>query len=405
MEQVATRTGSSATREWRMHTYPRVFLAAVGAAFVLVVALGSGSSTVSGRVGGDFPAFYAAGSLVVHGQDDNLYDPTAQAAAQHDLLGSEGGFLAFAYAPQVALAYAPLSLLDYRLAYVVHTALMAAALVAAMILIRPLVAVIDRWFALTIAAMIGFYPIFMAIGGGQNTAVTLLLLTWMWRSLADGHQARAGIAVALLIFRPQYALPVMALLFLGRHFGAVGWAAVGMAATWTIDAVMLGPMWVPAWLERVGPFVSTDARINGHNAIAIIGFLQALLGVDSSPAIVVGGLLSLTIATILAAVWWTESVELDLVMALTATGLVLMSPHTMFYDAGIIVITLAVLINRDPGRWPLVPIMMIAAIAQVAAPAIGFSPFAPVVAAVFLLTLREVRANATAGAPLEMVTV
>ncbi len=405
MEQVATRTDSSSTREWRMHTYPRVFLAVVGAAFLLVVGLGSGSSTVSGRVGGDFPAFYAAGSLVARGQVDDLYDPAAQAAVQTDLLGSENGFLAFAYAPQVALAYAPLSLLDYRLAYVVHTALMVAALVAAMTLIRPMVEVIDRWFALTIASVIGFYPIFMAVGGGQNTALTLLLLAWMWRSLATGREARAGIAVALLMFRPQYALPVMALLFLGRHFRAVGWAAVGMAATWTVDAVMLGPMWVSDWLGRVGPFVSADAGINGHNAVAVVGFLQALLGVDSSLAIVVGGLLSVVIAALLAAAWWTGSVELDLLMALTAAGMVLMSPHTMFYDAGIIVITLAVLVGRDPGRWPIVAMVIVAATAQVAASTVGFSPFAPVVAAVFVLTLREVRADATAGEPLEMATV
>lgn len=389
MMQTISSTDPITTREWRMRVYPRVFLGVVSAAFVLVVMLGSGSSTVGGRIGGDFPAFYSAGSMVADGNVDQLYDLSAQKVAQQDLLGPEGGFLMFPYAPHVALIYAPLSLLNYRVAYVVHTALMVAALIGALALIRPIIAVVDRWFALSVASAIGFYPILMALGGGQNTAVTLVLVAWMWRSLNDGREVPAGIAVALMMFRPQYALPLMALLLLGRHLRAVIWAAAGMATTWMVGAVMMGPLWVTDWLQSVTPFMSADADTNAHNAVAVIGVLQAALGADFTPGIAIGVALSLGIAIVLAAAWWSGLVPLDLLVALTTTGMVLMSPHTMFYDSGIVIIAVAVLVNRNPRRWPVIPMLIVAAMSQVAASTLGFSPFAPVVVALFLLALVE----------------
>jgi len=370
---------------------------------MVVVAMGSGSSTLGGRLGGDFPAFYSAGALVAGGNTDNLYDPATQAAEQAKLLGGEDGFLAFAYAPHVALAYAPLSLVGYRLAYVLHTGLMAVALVLALGLMRPMVGVVDRWFALTVASAIGFYPIFMAVGGGQNTALSLLLLVVVWRSLRDGRDAGAGMAVALLMFRPQYAVPLLGLLFVGRHVKAVGWAVAGIAATWMTDAVLLGPTWLSEWLHSVGPFVSNDADVNGHNAVSMVGFAQATLGTDSAIAVVFGTVGSIAVAITLARVWRSPSVGLDRQMALTAAGLVLLSPHTMFYDAGLIVITLAVLIDVAPlQRWPLVAAVSAASLLQVSSATLGFSPFAPVVAVVFLIALRSIRQSKPVSAPLAM---
>ena len=391
MEQVAADTMRSDTLEWRLKTYPLALLMVVAAAFIIVAASGAESSTVGGRLGGDFPAFYTAGSLVATGQIDDLYDPGAQSAQQTDLLGGDAGYLAFAYAPHVALAYAPLSLLHYRLAYVVHTALMVGALIAALSLMRPMVGLVDRWFTLTIAAAIGFYPIFMAVGGGQNTAVSLLLLAAVWRSLRDGHDARAGLVVALLAFRPQYALPMLGLLAIGRHLRAVGWAVIGLGFTWMVDALVMGPSWVSDWLHGVGPFVTKDADVNGHNAVSILGFLQAIMGSGSSVAKLLGAAGSIAVAVIMAWVWHEKLGDLDRRMALTAAGLVLLSPHTMFYDAGLLAITLVVLIDAAPERlWPLFAGSAAAALLQPASAALGFSPFAPVVAVIFVIAARSV---------------
>ncbi|MGZ0218636.1 MAG: hypothetical protein ACKVIY_06415 [Acidimicrobiales bacterium] len=77
---------------------------------------GSGSDTAAGRVGGDFPAFYSAGTVVAEGNIDGLYEPAVQATAQVDPLGGEEGFIMYPYAPYVAGAYSAFSGLPYRTA-------------------------------------------------------------------------------------------------------------------------------------------------------------------------------------------------------------------------------------------------------------------------------------------------
>lgn len=387
LEQVADESNPDLALEWRLMTYPRLFLAVVAVAFLIVVASGRGSTTVGGRVGGDYPAFYSAGSLVADGRVDDLFSPVAQSAEQVDLLGSSEGFFAFAYAPHVAVVYAPLSLLPYRVSYVVHTALMLTALVAALALIRPMVGILDRRFTLVVALAIGFYPMFMAIGGGQNTAVTVLLLSWIWRSLEDDHEANAGIAVALLIFRPQYAIPMIGLLLVSRHLRAVGFALAGVGITWVLNALILGPGWIFDWLDQVGPFLATDAEVNGHNAVGLVGFLQALLGTDSAVALAIGAVASVCLAVGLAFLWGRRRTDLAVLMAITSAGIILISPHTMFYDAGLVVLTLIVAVDRRGSHWLLVPITILAALAHAGSSTLGFSPFAPVVLAIFVYSL------------------
>ena len=107
---------------------------AVGLAVIAAAGLGTNSadsaSSEGSRLGGDFPAFYAAGSIVRSGDIDSLYDPARQLVEQSEL--GLDGYLAFAYPPHVAVAYAPLSALPFRYAYLVHTVLMAVAFAVAL---------------------------------------------------------------------------------------------------------------------------------------------------------------------------------------------------------------------------------------------------------------------------------
>ena len=90
----------------------------------------------SGQLGGDFPAFYGAGSVVNESGYDNLYDAATQRAAQEGLIANEGGYLFFAYPPFVAAAYSWLAAFDYRVAYLIQMVLMGAAAAASVLLLR-----------------------------------------------------------------------------------------------------------------------------------------------------------------------------------------------------------------------------------------------------------------------------
>jgi alpha-1,2-mannosyltransferase len=372
----------------RLTLYPQLLLLTLAVAFVFVVLSGDGSSTASGRVGGDYPAFHAAGTLVNDGRVDELYDPAAQAEVQDALLGGEDGYLAFAYAPHVAAVYSPLAELPYRTSYVAHTLLMVAALTLGLHLLRPIISVVDRRFSLVLAAIVTSYPMFVAIGGGQNTALTFLLLAAIWRALADDREEMAGIAAAILLFRPQYAIPVIGLLLLGRHHRAVAVAAVGAGATFLANAAILGWSWISTWTEQVGPFLETDAEVNAANSVSTVGFLQALLGTDSPVVLIVGGLATLGVISVLAWLWWTASADLAIRMAVTATGIVVLSPHAMFYDAGLVALTVLVLVDRELVSWRAGAAVWALGLLHLGKGLVDATPFAIVVIGLFAVAAR-----------------
>jgi hypothetical protein len=323
-----------------------LILFALGAAFVFVIVAGSGSSTATGRVGGDFPAFYSAGSIVADGDIDRLYDLDVQAAAQTELLGDEDGFIMYPYAPHVAAAYAPLSELPYRSAYLVHTVLMVSALIGALWLIRPMVPLVDRWFGAVVAGAMTAYPVFVGVLGGQNTAASLLLLAATWRAWHEDRDGWAGLALALLLFRPQYAIPLIGLALLDRRWRTVATASVGGAMVWVANAALVGPAWITVWYDGVRPLLEADAEINAANEIAPIGVLVAAFG-ESTLAIGVGGLVSVAAGVGLMVLWWRRPVDLTSRMAITTAALTLLGPHAIYYDSALLVFAVLVLLDRN----------------------------------------------------------
>ncbi len=388
----------------RTERMAKAVLFALGLAVVLIAVaapgLGETSAATDGpRLGGDLPAFYAAGSIVLDGDIGQLYDASRQQAAQ-DELGIDG-YLAFAYPPHVAVAYAPLSALDFRIAYVVHTFAMAGAFVFALRLLADVVPAIRRWRWQLAAGGLTFVPLITSVGGGQNASLTVLGLAVVWWALARDREVLAGVAAGLLAFRPQYALPLIGLLLLARHWRAVA-AAVGViAATWVAAAALLGPMWLTTWMDQVVPFVEADAGVNAANSISLLGALQAVTSAESMVALVLGVLGAVVVIATLAYLWmYPRRFTLAWRMGAMAIGMLLISPHTMFYDAALLTIAgAAVIATRTAGAPRVLIFVWLAALSHVFNDALGFTPLALVVAASFALAIAAAFASAPPTRP------
>lgn len=335
----------SAEREPRSLLRPAVVSAAVLAAlalsFVLVIAGAEGARSLAGRVGGDFPAFYGAGSVVAEGDLDRLYDPRRQAEAQAELLDG-GGVLYFAYPPPVAAAYSLLARLSYVPAYVLHTLLMAAAMAAAYLFVRPLLPT-RRPDAVTVAAVtFTFVPAFMAVTLGQNSAILILLVAASWRLARDGRDELAGLALGLLLYKPQYAVPLIGLHLVRGRWRLVCASALVAVVWWLGGVAMLGWSWAADWIQQVGDFTALDAEVNGANAVSWLGIAEHLFGVGTAGALALGGGLAVATGAALVLLWWGRTDDqLALPMAAASVGILLTSPHAMFYDAGLLVLTVA----------------------------------------------------------------
>jgi hypothetical protein len=376
-------------------------LAGLVLSFVAVVAGAEGAASLAGRVGGDFPAFYGAGSVVADGDLDQLYEPERQAEAQAELLDDEG-VLYFAYPPPVAAAYSLLARLPYVAAYVVHTVLMAAAMVAAYWLIRPVLPA-RRPDGSTVAALtFTFLPAFMAVTLGQNSALLVLLVAASWRFARDGRDELAGLALGLLLYKPQYAIPLIGLHLVRRRWRLAGTGALVAVAGWLIGVAMLGWSWTGDWIAQVSDFTALDAEVNGANAVSWLGIAEHVLGVGSPAALVVGGGLAAVTASALVLLWWGRTDDqLALPMAAASVGILLTSPHAMFYDASLLVLTVAGLSTF--GRAGLARLVAVGWVLGALHPLkelIGLTPVSLVVLAAFVLVVQTWwRSGAEVGRP------
>ena len=391
----------------RTERIAKAVLFALALAIVMITAaapgIGEGAAVAEGesRLGGDFPAFFAAGSIVLDGDIDDLYDANRQALAQENL--GIDGYLAFAYPPHVAAAYSPLSALGFRAAYILHTFAMAAALYTAVYMLGTFIPSARRWRWQILAGAFTFYPAITAVTGGQNAALSVLTLSIVWWALRHDREIIAGVAAGLLAFRPQYALPIIGLMLLSRHWRAVLAATVTMAATWAVTAIRLGTGWLPTWADAVVPFVERDAEVNAANSISILGFLQAVWSPEATPAVIVGAIGAAGVVVTLMWMWLRPGRFLlsDRIGAV-AIGALLISPHTMFYDAALLLVAGAALLARHDAGQMTIPVARCLGLAwllgwtQLFAAGLGATPLAIVVAASFVAFVASAKPAASA---------
>ena len=361
---------------WRVKWYSRGALAAIVIAFLAVVLSGSGVSTFTGRIGGDYRAFYAAGEIVADGKIESLYELQTQFDYQKKLLLEPKEFLAFAYPPHFALVYAPLAELPFRLSYVVHTILMAAALALACVMIQRLYPrLIESPFLLFFLALTA-YPILRSVFGGQNTALSILLIVGCWYYVRHERPLLAGVFLGLLFFKPQFALPLAGLFFLSGRWRV--WVSAGATtlALFALNAAILGPDWVSAWIEGVQNQFSLDGRISYTAMVSWLGAAHGIFGASPAAADAVGWALSAATILAISWVWYAggRTADFNAQMALASLCVILISPHTAYYDTGIALVAAVVLLARA-GNLNLAAILVIwaAGLLELLAPAIGFS--------------------------------
>ena len=205
--------------------------------------------------GHDFLAFYTAGTFVRTGRSAQLYDLEAVKAFEQNLVRQQGlelrpdDFGPYWNPPLFAWVFAPLSLLAYPTAWNVWLALNLICFAAAATILANIVARAPRpcfqqlsnntgeapvpqkrdWrtWGLVPLLMAVSMPFIQALGHGQNTCVSLLIVAgtiFLWR---DGRSLAAGIVVGLLFYKPQLSAIVAAALLL-----SCGWRALaGLAIT------------------------------------------------------------------------------------------------------------------------------------------------------------------------------
>ena len=343
--------------------------------------------------GGDFAAFYGAGLIANAGDYSVLYDTATQRAAQQPLTNvSDGVYWYFAYPPIVATTFGPLATLPFVAAAIVYTVLMLAAWLVAAWLARPLLPrLLLRNWSLAVAVSLLFPPTTRVIVGGTNTAVTVLILVGVWRLLEADQDVAAGVLGSVLLYKPTFGVPLLAVWVLAKRGRLVVGSLAGAAVFWLMNGVVYGWGWLSEWLRQAAQFGSADAVRNGFSASSILGFAQNLSGSERGPLV----LLAIGLAGVL---WlgmvqlWRGDDEYSTLFALLAVVFVLGSPHAMSHEVAVTMITVAVVVERSSWPWSKIVVALGALVAAgsliTLQASLGWSPGFPIAITIGAVAIR-----------------
>jgi hypothetical protein len=346
------------TSDNRWRIYPLAVLGTLLVVVVVMVATTDGTSMSSGRLGGDLPEFIGAGRIVADGDGVGLYDPERQLVAQADLWdGPDRTGILFAYPAVLAAPYAAVASWSFSWVYVLHTGVMVGCVyAAARVLVDRMELTVGRaWIPLGLAVSLTFLPMFIGVFNGQVTAAVLVGLVAAWALASDGRDGAAGAVAGLMLLKPQYGLVVIGLLVLARRWRAVPGILAGAAAIFVGSAFVSGWGWIASWWDLVSSLSDIDGGSNLSNEVSWLGVSEALLGQGSTAATALGVVLSLATCVVVGVCLWGRDVRDPMVPALVLPALVLIAPHSLYYDAGLLLVAVvALLAHVAPERRVLV---------------------------------------------------
>ena len=185
----------------------------------------------------DFRLAYAAATLGLRKGYSHLYDLAAQKATIESL-GPGFNPQPFISPPPLAWLVTPLVVLPFQVALVIWTALLLTALVWTWYLLAPQGRLVR---AAHLAMLLGVFPVAFGVMVGQPGAWVAAALATAWWLLRHDRPVLAGLALSLIVVKPQLALLVPACLLVSGHaktFGA--WLAV-MVVVGLLSLALLGP--------------------------------------------------------------------------------------------------------------------------------------------------------------------
>jgi alpha-1,2-mannosyltransferase len=318
------------------------------------ILLGKGNLDAAGQVlGVDFLAFYTGGKLVDSGQSAELYDLRAQQAVQRQVAGEEWGDLDIYFNPPFyAWLFVPFALLPYKLGVGLWIGLELAALWLSLMILGVKKPARAFLWALT------FTPVFSAVSFGQNTLMSLALLSLTYALWRDGKLWAAGLVCSLLLYKPQLILGVGVLWFLEWLLVRRGWQSLAGLASGGAILAGLSFIFMPdashAYIEfsrKILPGFTTWEGYPLWNAHTPRAFWQLLL-----PGLnwLSDGLFVLCLVAGLAAygVFWRKFRSQPAWLYAGAIGLTLwLTPHAMIYDWAILLIPAVLLWQNSSADW------------------------------------------------------
>jgi hypothetical protein len=275
-----------------------------------------GDSSLKGM---DFISFYTAGRIARQGDYQMLFDLDAQRTVQHTIVTADtfaGGVNLSQHPPYIAPLLSLLAVDDFVNAYILWTLVRLLVMAACGELIRRFLLRSNwtpRFAVLGAINSLCFFPFFIGLLGGQDTAFIMLgLLLWMF-GLLMGNEIRAGMGLALVSLSPLIAGALGIPLLVTRRKAGL-WFILAMFLLSLYSLALIGLQGVQdfAGLMRL----SSQGEGYGLNQVSMYNLLGLLLRAfpNLSMDTVRSAAWAATILSILAMCifWWNKKNQLGI---------------------------------------------------------------------------------------------
>jgi len=296
----------------------------------------------------DFLPFYVSARMIAQGRAPELYDQRVIAAEEFQIIGQQSAVrLPNLYGPQVALLFVPLTRFSFPVAARIWVTLSLLVYCGCIYAVVKTCSSLAPYSAIVAIAAVAYPPLFHFFVRGQVSALVLACFTAAWLAFRSDRDWLAGIALGLLIFKPQFLVAVPLVLLLARSWisfatlaGAASaqlvltWACFGLAVMRSyFDALSHIPRWI-------GTVELNLAPIQMHSLRSFWSLLIPWPNV-AFPLYVVSSIALVSIA----AATWKSSSRLTLRFAALTIAAVLVNPHLFVYDLLVLAPALLLLVD------------------------------------------------------------
>jgi alpha-1,2-mannosyltransferase len=285
----------------------------------------------------DFRLDYGAALVGIRNGYSRLYDLDAQRAAIESL-GAGFNPQPFISPPPLAWLVTPLVLLPFPVALVIWTVLLLAALVWTWYLVAPSEGLAK--FA-HLALLLGVFPVAFGVMVGQPGALVAAAVATAWWLMRREHPVWAGLALSLVVLKPQMAFLVpICLLVSGRArtFGA--WFAASLVIG-LVALLLLGPDGVARYRDLLAQTQTPAWDITRRYSI--------------SGPIGLGPLLNMTQVVVVAiaviAAWRHRHDGPEIPIAAGIVGSLLATPYLGFQDFVMLVVAGWLVVRAGANAW------------------------------------------------------
>jgi hypothetical protein len=313
----------------------------------------------SERTGSDFIAFYAAGRVAQTAGLAQVYDPELQQAVEEREVGFvlvPGQVLLYNHVPYLVPLLMALMSENYIASFARWVLVLVVLFVIGTTLLTGLLHRAgwekdEVW--ITAAGVLTFFPLFVSLLNGQDTAFTLLgLCLWLF-GLLTGRDWLAGLGLALTTVRPHIAV-FLAVPFLFRQWKVFGWFCLGAAALALLSLLLLGWEGMRGFLELL--LISSGGEFYGMQEAAmvnLVGLLTRLLpGLESHFIRWAGWGAYLAAALGLCILWARNRKQDERHFGLAVILAVFFAPHLHYHDLTLLLVPFGcVMLYMVRNKW------------------------------------------------------